>query len=88
MSFISSVISTHIHNEIDEYIDQEAKMFSALRNQKCIVFQNRITTYESQSDANRYYKKFSIGNPDYFDRTDNGWEPRYGLIPMEKDDEV
>ena len=88
MSFISSVISTHIHNEIDEYIDQEAKMFSALRNQKCIVFQNRITTYESQSDANRYYKKFSIGNPDYFDRTDNGWEPRYGLIPMQNGDEV
>ncbi|MBQ8093961.1 MAG: transposase [Clostridia bacterium] len=87
MSFISSVISTHIQNETDEYIDREARMFLALRNQKCIVFQNKITTYESQSDANYYYKKFSIGNPDYFDRTDNGWEPKYGLIPMEKDED-
>ena len=88
MSFISSVISTHIQNETDEYIDREARMFLALRNQKCIVFQNKITTYESQSDANYYYyKKFSIGNPDYFERTDSVWEPKYGLIPMEKDED-
>ena len=78
MSFISSVISTHIQNETGVDVDREARMFLALRNQKCMVFQNRMTPFESQSDANCYYKKFSIRNPDYFERTEHGWKPENG----------
>ena len=87
MSFISSVISTHIQNETGVDVDREARMFLALRNQKCMVFQNRMTPFESQSDTNCYYEKFSIRNPEYFERTEHGWEPRYGQMPMENGDE-
>ena len=73
MSFISSVISTHIQNETGVDVDREARMFLALRNQKCMVFQNRMTPFESQSDTNCYYEKFSIRNPEYFERTEHGW---------------
>ena len=59
-------------------IDGEARMLLALINQKCMVFQNRMTPFDFQSDANCYYKKFSIGNPDYFDRTEHGWKPENG----------
>ena len=59
-------------------IDREARMFLALRNQKCMVFQSKMTPFESQSDANCYYKTFSIRNPDYFERTEHGWKPENG----------
>ena len=53
-------------------------MLLALINQKCMVFQNRMTPFDFQSDANCYYKKFSIRNPDYFERTEHGWKPENG----------
>lgn len=62
-------------------------MFLTLKNQKCMVFQNRMTPFESQSDTNCYYEKFSIRNPEYFERTEHGWEPRYGQMTMENGDE-
>ena len=52
-----------------------------------MVFQNRMTPFESQSDTNCYYEKFSIRNPEYFERTEHGWKPRYGQMPMENGDE-
>jgi len=64
--------------KMGEDIDGEARMLLALINQKCMVFQNRMTPFDFQSDANCYYKKFSIRNPDYFERTEHGWKPENG----------
>ena len=65
---MAATINVYIQNEMKQFYDNREEMFMALHNQKCCVYDSKIVTYESQSQANKYYDKFKIDCPIYIER--------------------
>lgn len=79
LSQIAATINLYIQKEMHTSFNDSEEMFMGLRNQKCIVYANRIVTNEGQSGATQYYNKFKINYPVSFDTTGKTLKPNYGI---------
>lgn len=79
LSQIAAVVNLNIQKKMLISADNREDILLALRNQKCIVYKNRIITTEPQSNANAFYDKFSIKCPEAFKRNGSEIEPQFGL---------
>ena len=69
----------YIQNKTNKIYDDREEIFMSLRNQKCVLYKNKITTTEPQAKANEFYNTFKIQCPLYLDQTESGLIPRYSL---------
>ncbi len=60
--------------------DNRETVFMALRNQKCMVQKNTITTWEPQANASKYYNAFGIKCPVCVEKTSDGLAPKYHVL--------
>ncbi|MCH3919274.1 MAG: transposase [Sphaerochaeta sp.] len=63
LSFAASVIVKHIQEKVRKTAMTPQGILTALRNQKCKVFDNNILTMEATRKANEAYKLFNITVP-------------------------
>lgn len=63
LSQIAATINLYIQKRMLVQTENREDILPALRNQKCIVYKNRVITTEPQSAANRFYEKFKIECP-------------------------
>ena len=63
LSQIAATINLYIQKKMLVHTENREDILLALRNQKCIVYKNRIITTEPQSNANLFYDKFRITCP-------------------------
>lgn len=80
LSMIAATINVYIQNAMKTSYDNREAVFMTLRNQKCMIQKNTITTYEPQSAANKYYETFGISCPTYVERTSAGLVPKYHVM--------
>ena len=85
LSQIAATITLYVQKKMHSSFEAGEEMFMGLRNQKYIVYANRIVTNEGQSGATQYYKKFKIKYPTSFDTSGNKPKPNYGITIGSKD---
>ena len=79
LSMVAATINVYIQNKTNKIYDDREEIFMALRNQKCVLYKNKITTAEPQAKANEFYNTFKILCPLYLDQTESELIPRYSL---------
>ena len=79
LSQIAATVNLYIQKKMHSSFEDSEEMFMGLRNQKCIVYTNRIVTNEGQSGATQYYNKFRIRYPVSFDTSGERLKPGYGI---------
>ena len=79
LSQIAATVNLYIQKKMHSSFEDSEEMFMGLRNQKCIVYTNRIVTNEGQSGATQYYNKFRIRYPVSFDTSGERLKPDYGI---------
>lgn len=79
LSQIASVINLYIQKKMIVKAENREDILIALRNQKCIVYKNRIITTEPQSNANLFYDKFNIECPCAFKKNGSVLTPQNDL---------
>lgn len=80
LSMIAATINVYIQNRMRTSYDNREAVFMTLRNQKCMVQKNTITTWEPQADANKYYDAFGIKCPVCIEKTTQGLVPKYHVL--------
>ncbi len=88
LSMMAATINLYIMNATKQLYTDREEMFTALHNQKCIVYHSRDNTNEAVSIANNYYDKLGIKCPLYLDRAGEKLIPRYSLPGRNDVDEV
>lgn len=79
LSQMAATINLYIQKKMLTGAENREDILLALRNQKCIVYKNRIITTEPQSGANAFYDKFGIKCPESFKRNGSEITPQFGL---------
>ena len=85
LSQIAATVNLYIQKTMKEDFASRDQLFMALRNQKCIVYSNRILMNEGQSNANRFYDQFKIQCPLFFEKNGNKVKPNYRLVSDSND---
>jgi len=88
LSMMAATINLYIMKATKQFYADREEMFTALHNQKCIVYNSRVNTNEAVSIANNYYDKPGIKCPLYLDRSGDKLIPRYSIPVMNNGDEV
>ena len=88
LSMMAATINLYIMKATKQFYADREEMFTALHNQKCIVYNSRVNTNEAVSIANNYYDKLGIKCPLYLDRSGDKLIPRYSIPAMNSGDEV
>lgn len=86
LSMIAATINVYIQNKTGKIYDDREEIFMTLRNQKCSMYQTRITTTEPQKQANAFYKLFDVKCPLYFDINGNELKSQFHLPKINPDD--
>lgn len=85
LSQIAATVNLYIQKKMHSSYEDSEEMFMGLRNQKCIVYANRIVTNEGQSGATQYYKKFNIKYPVSFNTSGQSLKAEYGIKSESRD---
>lgn len=80
LSQIAATINLYIQKKMGTSFENGVEMFMELRNQKCVVYTNRIITNEAQSGASKYYRKFKIPCPVSIDTSGENFKFEYDII--------
>ncbi len=80
LSMIAATLNIYIQNKMHTSYDNREAVFMALRNQKCMVQKNTITTWEPQANAGKYYNAFGIKCPVCVEKTSDGLSPKYHVL--------
>ena len=86
LSQIAATINVYIQKITNQIYDNREEMLMAMRNQKCMVFNDRITTSAPQAKANEFYNAFSIKCPLYIERKGGKLTPQYTLPKINPDE--
>ena len=79
LSMVAATINVFIQNKTNSIYDDREEIFMSLRNQKCVLYKNKISSTEPQAKANEFYNAFDIQCPLYLDQTESGLVPQYRL---------
>lgn len=79
LSMMAATINLYIMKATKQFYADREEMFTALHNQKCIVYNSRVNTYEAVSIANNYYDKLGVKCPLYLERSGDKLIPRYSI---------
>ena len=69
LSIIAATINLYIMKATKQFYAVHEEMFTALHDQKCIVYNSQVNTNEAVSIASNYYNKLGIKCPLYLDRS-------------------
>ena len=86
LSMIAATINVYIQNRTKQIYDDRDAIFMTLRNQKCSVRKNGVSTMEPQRQANLYYDKFGIECPLMLKSKDGILEPQLHLLQSRHSD--
>jgi len=86
LSQIAATINVYIQKITNQIYDNREEMLMAMRNQKCMVFNDRITTSAPHAKANEFYNAFSIKCPLYIERKGGKLTPQYTLPKINPDE--
>lgn len=87
LAMIAATINVYIQNTTKKIYDDREEIFMTLRNQKCTLYQSKITTSEPQKHANEFYKLFDIKCPLYFEKKGDDLKPYFHLPKMNPNDQ-
>ena len=88
LSMMAATINLYIMKATRQFYADREEIFTALHNQKCIVYNSRINTNEAVSIANSYYDRLGVKCPLYLDRSGDKLIPRYSIPVMNNGDDV
>lgn len=86
LSMIAATLNVYIQNKMNAVYSNREEIFMTLRNQKCILHESKITTSEPQKQANKFYNRFKIECPLYFEKKSGEFKPQYHLPKINKDE--